>query len=203
MGRSPGWLPWALYLLLAALGAAVSWAYRGAIFAAPPGPRFADDPLTSLLVGYGLAVTAVVLTVRSTRTLVSRTRWARALHVHLRGLLLGNSGPRLLALALASSVAEELFFRAAVLPFCGLLLSSVLFGLLHVSPRETVVGWMTWATLMGAVFGMLFVGSGTLLAPILAHAAINYENMQYICNYDPTPLDTRRSSPQGASSRRL
>lgn len=27
---------------------------------------------------------------------------------------------------------------------------------------------------------------------VLARAVINYENMQYICNYDPTPLDMDR-----------
>lgn len=203
MGRSPWWLPWAVYALLAALGAGVSLLYRGAVFTAPPGPRFADDPRVALAVGCCLASIAALVTVRSTRALVARTRWARALHLHLRGLLLGQSSARLLALACASSVAEELFFRAALLPACGLVLSSLVFGVLHVSPRETAFGWMAWATLMGAVFGLLFVWSGNVLAPMLAHAAINYENMQYICSFDPTPLDTRRSAPQSASSRRL
>jgi uncharacterized protein len=198
-----GWLPWAVYAVLGALGAGVSWLYRGTVFAAPAGRRFASDPLAAQAIGHLLALIAVVLTVRSTRLLVERTRWAKALHVHLRGLLLGASATRLLALACASSVAEELFFRAALLPWLGLAGSSLLFGLLHVSTRETAVGWMVWAALMGAVFGALYLGSGSLLAPILAHAAINYENMQYICNYDPTLVDTRRAAPHSAPSRRL
>jgi membrane protease YdiL (CAAX protease family) len=45
---------------------------------------------------------------------------------------------------------------------------------------------------MGALFGVLYEASGTLLAPVLAHALINYENMQYIIHYDPTPLDMDR-----------
>ena len=109
----------------------------------------------------------------------------------------------MLALACASAVAEELFFRAALLPLCGILLSSLLFGLLHVSPRETFLGWVLWATIMGVVFGGLYVASGTLLAPIIAHAAINFENMQYLCTYDPTSVDTPRVAPQSTSTRQL
>jgi len=203
MGRSPWWLPWAVYGPLAALGAGLSWLSRRSVFSAPAGPRFAEDPSLALAVGLALACGVAWLTVRSTRWLVAHKRWARALHLHLRALLLGASSARLLTLAAASALAEELFFRAALLPWCGLFGSALVFGLLHYSSRETYLPWMLWATLMGMVFGALYVASGSLLVPMLAHAAINYENMQYICNVDPTRADTPRRSPHGVSSRRL
>jgi uncharacterized protein len=203
MGRSPWWLPWAVYVVLGGAGVGLAWGHRGAVWSAPAGPRFVQSPLVAQALGLAAALVVVLLTVRSTRLLVARTRWARTLHVYLRGVLLGTSAARLLGLACASAVAEELLFRAALLPMCGLVASSLTFGLLHVSSRETRLGWMFWAALMGLVFGVLYVGSGSLLPPILAHAAINYENMQYICSYDPTPLDTRGPGLQSVGSRRV
>jgi len=202
MGRSPWWLPWAVYGPLGALGAVLSWLSRGAVLAAPDGVRFASGRVTSELVGLALALLVTVVTVRATRLLVERAMWARRLHLTLRGALLGASHGRLLVLAGCSAVAEELFFRAALLPAVGLFASSLVFGALHVSSRDTYLGWMLWASLMGVVFGGLFVGSGSLLAPVVAHAAINYGNMQYLCRYDPTLGDTSADRAHAARVRR-
>lgn len=193
MGRSAWWLPWAVYGPLALLGAGLSWFTRGAVLSAPPGPRFGSDQWSAQLLGLGLALLVTVLTIRSTRWLVARTRWARTLRDTLRSALIGGSRARLLLLASLSAVAEELFFRAALMPWLGVLISSLVFGLLHVSSRETYLGWMLWASVMGLVFAGLFLGSGSLLAPVLAHATINYENMQYLCSSAPSglPLHTR------------
>ena len=56
---------------------------------------------------------------------------------------------------------------------------------------------------MGAVFGALFIGSGSLLAPIVAHAAINYENMRYLCSFDPTGIERSQKPTHGTRVRRL
>lgn len=203
MARSAWWLPWAVYGPLAALGAGLAFLLHGQVLSAPHGPRFSDEPSLALVDGLALAALVTLVTVVSTRLLVRHTTWARKLHGTLRAALFGATRQRLLLLAVASSVAEELFFRAALLPWIGLLASSVVFGLLHVSSRETYVGWMLWASLMGAVFGALFIGSGGLLAPIVAHAAINYENMRYLCSFDPTGIDVRRTPTHGPRVRRL
>jgi hypothetical protein len=188
MGRSAWWLPWAVYGPLAAVGAVLSWLTRGAVLSAPPGPRFGNGLWSSQLFGLGAALLVTALTLRGTRWLVARTRWARTLRDSLRSALIGASRSRLLVLAVLSAVAEELFFRAALMPWLGVAISSLVFGLLHVSARETYLGWMVWASLMGLVFAGLFVGSGSLLAPVLAHATINYENMQYLCSSAPSGL---------------
>ncbi|MEY4511236.1 MAG: hypothetical protein RLZZ450_3358 [Pseudomonadota bacterium] len=203
MGRSAWWLPWAVYGPLAALGAGLAYLLHGQVLHAPRGPRFSDHPSLALFGGLALAALVTLITVVSTRWLVARTTWARKLHGTLRAALLGATPQRLLLLAVASSVAEELFFRAALLPWIGLFASSLVFGLLHVSSRETYLGWMLWASLMGAVFGVLFVGSGGLLAPIVAHAAINYENMRYLCSFDPTGIDRSQKPTHGPRARRL
>jgi len=142
--------------------------------------------------------------VAATRWLVRHTRWARSLRVTLRSALLGASSRRLLLLALSSSLAEELLFRAALLPSIGVLASSLIFGALHNSAsRDSQLPWMLWATLMGLVFGLLFVASGSLLAPLFAHAAINYENMHYVCSEQPVQTAGTRSDPHGERWRQL
>jgi membrane protease YdiL (CAAX protease family) len=148
-----------------------------------------------------LAVLLAAATVALTRVLVARTRWAKNLHLTLRAALGAPSPLRVLSLSALSAISEELLFRAALQPLIGVALSALLFGLVHVSSRETYLAWSLWAGAMGMLFGLLFEASGTLLAPMLAHALINYENMQYIVHYDPTPLDIDRRDKGAAWTR--
>jgi membrane protease YdiL (CAAX protease family) len=192
MASGPFWLAWAVYLPMAALAAL--WAYwtRGSVLSLDQPPWLSPQRGLSAGLGLALGLVLALATIASTRWLVARTAWARELHLTLRAALLGLPAGRVAQLALLSSVSEELLFRGALMPALGLVGSSLLFGVLHVSPRGTFFAWSLWATVMGLAFGALFAASGTLLAPILAHALINYENMQYIIHYDPTPLDKRR-----------
>jgi membrane protease YdiL (CAAX protease family) len=135
----------------------------------------------------------VWFTLRATRLLVVHTRWASELHLHLRGKLLGLTSSQMVLLAGLSAWSEELLFRAALGPSLGFLGSSALFGLMHFAPSASYLPRATWAFGMGLLFSGLYLASGTLLASIVAHWLINYENMQYICNYDPTPLDIDRA----------
>ena len=134
------------------------------------------------------------LTVRATRLLVAQTTWARQLHHVLRSELHGASSSQLVLLAVLAACSEELLFRAALGPSLGVLEASVLFGLVHLPGRDCGPLRAGWAFVMGLFFSGLYFASGTLLTPMLAHALINYENMQYICNYDPTPVDIDRFS---------
>jgi uncharacterized protein len=192
MATGPFWLAWAVYLPMAVFAALWAYVTRGTVFSLAATPWLSSERGIAAALGLGLALVVAAATIASTRLLVARTVWARELHLTLRAALLGLPAGRVAQLALLSSLSEELLFRAALQPAVGLVASSVLFGVLHVSPRGTYVAWALWATLMGFLFGALYAASGTLLAPILAHALINYENMQYIIHYDPTPLDRGR-----------
>jgi uncharacterized protein len=55
----------------------------------------------------------------------------------------------------------------------GLVVASVVFGLVHVGPDRRYLFWTGWAVLAGFLFGTLYDVTGGLLAPILAHAAHN------------------------------
>lgn len=152
--------------------------------ALPGGLRYAVS------LGGGLALAAG--TVAATRALVRRWRWARALHADLRPAVRHASGGTLLLLGSASAVAEELFFRGLLAPEIGLVLSSVVFGALHRRSGPAGRVWAVWAGLMGLLFGALFFATGSLLGPIVAHAAINVVNLRFLRDTDLEPRKPRR-----------
>ena len=188
---------------MAAAGAALAESPRSAIVAASPGGLQASSELARSLLGIASAFLLARLTVRATRVLVARTRWARRLHTALRAAWLGRSAGEMALVAGLAALSEELFFRAALGPAIGFVASSAVFGVAHLAGREGQLAWALWAFVMGLMFSGLYLLSGTLLAPILAHWLINYENLQYICDYDPTSLDIDRlSARSGHSSNR-
>ncbi len=79
----------------------------------------------------------------------------------------------LLLVSVFSGVGEEAFFRGAVQQEFGLVVASLLFGIVHVGPDRRYLVWTAWAVLAGFLFGALYEVTGGLLAPILAHAAHN------------------------------
>jgi hypothetical protein len=88
--------------------------------------------------------------------------------------LLDGVGPgSLVLLALFSGIGEETFFRGALQQEFGLVVASLVFGLVHVGPDRRYLVWTAWAVLAGFLFGILYEVSGGLLAPILAHSAHN------------------------------
>jgi uncharacterized protein len=111
----------------------------------------------------------------------------------IKELLLETLGPSLAAcrwfdlilLAAVAGVGEEFLFRGVVQPLferwtrpvgsghaAGLILSNVIFGLLHfITPTYALL-----AGLMGIYFGLLLdaTGSRNLLGPILAHGVYDY-----------------------------
>lgn len=126
-------------------------------------------------IGLGLCVAAAVIL--ASYAITELTGWggelARAMAEPLRGLRL----PDALLLASASGLAEEMFFRGALQPRVGLMAASVLFGALHFAPRRELLPWTGFAVVMGFVLGGLFIWSGSLLAPVIAHTVINAVNL--------------------------
>jgi membrane protease YdiL (CAAX protease family) len=79
----------------------------------------------------------------------------------------------LVLVAIFSGVGEETFFRGTLQPEFGLVVASLVFGLVHVGPDRRYLVWTAWAILAGFMFGALYEITGGLLAPILAHCAHN------------------------------
>ncbi len=136
----------------------------------------ADSPWRGL--GAGLLAAAIV--VLASRQLSERTR----LGAQLARLLGDALGPLTLAqcwwLALVSGIAEEAFFRGALQPQVGLVAASLLFGAAHFVPRRELLPWAFFAVAAGFLLGWLFDATGSLIAPIVAHAGINGVNLRLL-----------------------
>lgn len=142
----------------------------------------------SLVAGGALAV----LTIGATRQFVRRWDWARSLHSHLRPAVKHAGGGTILMLGLASAIGEELFFRGLLTTTFGVIVSSIAFGLLHQMRGRARWVWAGWATVMGVLFGGLFLATGSLLGPLVAHAAINVANLRFLRDTDFDPPKLRR-----------
>ena len=132
--------------------------------------------LAGLLMGLGI--------VFASRLAVHRFEWARALHRDLRGLLGPLPASEIVVLSLASSMGEEIFFRGAMMPAAGLLLSSAIFALLHIGPRMRFLPWTISSLVAGLMFGQLFLWSGDLTGAVVAHFTVNFLNLRYLSAND-------------------
>lgn len=164
----------------AALG--VAWLWRSALYGEPllyasaadaaAGVRWGRD----VALGLGSAAGVIVLS----RELTRRTRigeaLARALARAIGPLGLGHC----VVLALASGIGEEAFFRGALQPRVGLVGASVVFALAHFVPRRELWSWSLFSLAAGFLLGGLFAGTGNLVAPIVAHAAVNAVNLRLL-----------------------
>ena len=126
----------------------------------------------------GLA--AGLLLVFASRMALYRFEWARALHRELRHMLFPVADPEIVVLAAASSVGEEMFFRGALLPVVGLLASSALFALLHIGPKMRHLPWTVSSFGAGLLFGGMFLWTGDLTGPVIAHFLINFLNLRHV-----------------------
>lgn len=82
-----------------------------------------------------------------------------------------------LSIALLGPIAEEMCFRGAIIggmlregrdPWTAILVSSLLFGLIHFNPAQ-----IPFAMVMGAVLGIIYVRTESLLLPIFVHVFNN------------------------------
>lgn len=104
--------------------------------------------------------------------------YRRSADTYLELILKPLVWPDLIWLGLLPGMSEELLFRGIMLPAfglnaIGLMLSSLFFGVLHLSGREQWP-YMLWAIFVGGVLGACALLTGNLLVPIVAHASANW-----------------------------
>lgn len=96
----------------------------------------------------------------------------------LKGVVMRILGPLSVPmacyLALMTAFGEELVFRGAIQPVAGLLVTSFLFGLMHVGPGGLLSAWSLWAMIAGALLGWMFDETKSLWPSILAHFVVNF-----------------------------
>ncbi len=86
--------------------------------------------------------------------------------------------PDLIWLGLLPGLSEELLFRGVMLPalgydFLALILSSFVFGVLHLSGSQQWP-YVVWATIVGFALGYSALITDNLLVPIVAHIITNW-----------------------------
>jgi membrane protease YdiL (CAAX protease family) len=129
-----------------------------------------DGPLLSLSIGVATACG----TVASGIILFRLVPALRKLSEELAPLLVdGARGRDLVLVSVASGMGEEVLFRGALQPVLGIVLTSLLFGVLHVGPDRRYLIWTLWAVGAGFLFGFLYLWTDGLLAPITAHVLHN------------------------------
>jgi membrane protease YdiL (CAAX protease family) len=129
-----------------------------------------DSPALSLALGIMTPLVTVSLGILAYRLLPV----LRVIAEELAPRLVDGAGRGALVLiSIFSGVGEEVFFRGAVQQEFGLVVASILFGVVHVGPDRRYLVWTVWALLAGFLFGVLYDVTGGLLAPILAHTGHN------------------------------
>ncbi|RDV39220.1 CPBP family intramembrane metalloprotease [Bradymonadaceae bacterium TMQ3] len=156
------------------------------------------------VLGAGVGLGAVV----ASRLVERYTTWGRKLGAGFAAMLGAMSPGQIQVLALTSGVAEEIFFRGflqqafstagwsgAYGEWVGLALASIVFGLIHIGPeRETFRPWTYMALGLGALFGLMYLYTGSVLGPVIAHITINYFNLEHISRQAQTSAEN--SSPE-------
>jgi membrane protease YdiL (CAAX protease family) len=175
-------------LILYTTLAAIAWVWRITLDGEPPffsrGAARGLDPIRDPVTGLAAALLVVVLS----RWLTLRTRAGEVLARRLAETLGPLSPARILFLAAASGIGEELFFRGALQPRVGLVAASLLFGVAHLVPSRPLALWSVFAAAAGLLFGVLFERTGNLVAPAVAHVAVNALNLRWLVRrYAPGP----------------
>lgn len=151
-----------------------------------PEPWLSLSPWTAHLYSGLVGLTLGVVVAQLTKLLVRKTAFARTLHEELQPLARGLTPGLVLAVALLSSLGEELLFRSLLAPLLGLWLQAAIFGLAHQLPGRARWIWVVWASIMGLVLGILFQATGSLVGPVIAHATINGLNLRFLHHHNAT-----------------
>ena len=87
--------------------------------------------------------------------------------------------PEILLIAVLSGFCEEFFFRGILVPEFGIVIACGIFGFLHTPSKDA---WFLglWSALVGAFFAILYLKTGNLFVPVVAHAFNNLVAITYI-----------------------
>ena len=80
----------------------------------------------------------------------------------------------------SSGIGEEVLIRGTLLPLLGILPSTIIFALIHVVPDLRCLYHVAWTFIVGIFLGGLFIYTGSLIAPIVAHFTNNLIAFLYI-----------------------
>ncbi len=82
-------------------------------------------------------------------------------------------------LSVLAAAPEEILFRGAMQPVLGLVLTAIIFGVLHAVTRL----YFIYATAAGLLLGLLYQYNETLWLPMAAHFAVDYFSLVWLANW--------------------
>ena len=77
-----------------------------------------------------------------------------------------------------------MFFRGAMLPAIGPGGSSAIFALLHIGPKARHLPWTVSSFVAGLLFGAMFLWTGDLTGPVVAHFLVNFLNLRHVAQVE-------------------
>jgi uncharacterized protein len=151
-------------------GVAKLWLYFGDLQLRPLVP-------TVLNLGFGIAL-GLGLTGLSAIVYAVWGIYRQSADFYLSMVLKPLSIPDMVWLGVLPGLSEELLFRGVMLPAIGLdpigiLLSSLCFGVLHMTNAQQWP-YAVWATAIGMLLAFTMVETGNLFVPIVAHITTNF-----------------------------
>jgi membrane protease YdiL (CAAX protease family) len=153
-------------------------------------PGAVPDTPISLVPALAAGIAVGLISLGLSELMTQFTELGESLADTLGESLMGIGRAEAILLALASGIAEEMFFRGALQPAVGWFLASLIFGACHFLPRKELALWSLYAVGMGGVLGGLYLNTGHLIAPIAAHVVVNGVNL---------PRLARRAEERAAS----
>lgn len=180
--------------LLLALLAMLWTGYRGIPLRAGDGPWYSDAS------GGVLAAAAFAMAnywlLRHAPPVPPVRAMRRLYEYRLRPLFAGAGPLEIAVIAVAAGIGEEMLFRGALQPEIGLIPASLVFGVMHMGGRGTLV-FGCWVAVMGGLLGWLAVATGGLLAPVVAHALYDAAALAYIRRDRHRPAAGSAAGPGG------
>lgn len=169
------------------LFAAKVWRYFDPV---PTLPFKWDIPQMTMGIGLGIGITLASAVVYQLWP-----KYRESADVYLKLILSPLFWPDLIWLGLLPGLSEELLFRGVMLPafglnVTGLVISSICFGVLHMSGRSHWP-YVIWATAVGMLLGYSVMLTGNLLIPVVAHIVTNLiSSITWKFRHsDPPPLE--------------
>lgn len=134
-------------------------------------------PASGILLPAASSIILVILVHLLSLAALDRWQALKECAKDMRSILGGLSKGEIFMIAVSSGIGEELFFRGWLLNETGLIVSSLIFGIVHFPPNRNWFYWPLFASAMGFLLGSLCLWTDTLIYAIVVHAGVNFFNI--------------------------